>query len=98
MSNRWLAVALIDRSYKVRKESLVKKFQKEYAIDLRPFFYPLSMMPPFQKYARGDMHEHNEVAYDIAERAICLPSSFRLTEKDVARTCKLLRETLLLRA
>ena len=93
-SNRWLAVAIFDRRYRIKKEKLVKIFQ-ERGIDLRPFFYPLSMMPPFQKYVRGKrVKDENLVAYDISVRGICLPSSYRLTESDVRIVCDMLRKEL----
>jgi perosamine synthetase len=62
-------------------------------IDTRPFFYPLSMLPPFADLptVRG-ARERNPIAYDISSRAINLPSAMSLTREDVARVARATRE------
>jgi perosamine synthetase len=61
----WLVSALID-------ESLLEKFVstfKEKNIDVRPFFYPLSQMPIYKKYAFS-----GENAAEISKKGISFPT------------------------
>jgi perosamine synthetase len=61
----WLVSALID-------ESLLEKFVsifKENNIDVRPFFYPLSQMPIYQKYAFSGIN-----AAKISKTGISFPT------------------------
>ena len=44
---------------------------------MRPFFYPVSSLPAFKKYKAKNYH-----AYDIAKRAINLPSYHDMTKSD----------------
>lgn len=83
----WLVVAILNKSYKLSKERLHTEFKK-YNIDARPYFYPISSMPPYTKYCRGkDMKKINPVSYDISPYGICLPSGFDLTKRDVDYVC-----------
>ena len=50
---------------------------KENNIDSRPFFYPLSTLPMFEK------RPANSVSYDIYERGINLPSYHDISFEDV---------------
>ena len=52
-------------------------FMRENNIDSRPFFYPISSLPMFEK------KPGNKVAYDIFERGINLPSHHELTRQDI---------------
>ena len=61
-------------------------------IATRPFFPPLSSLPayadsPDTPRARGD----NPVSYDLAERAINLPSALTLTQSQVDRVCAVVK-------
>lgn len=61
-------------------------------IDTRPFFVPLSAMPPYAecRLVKGRQH----VAADLARRGICLPSSTRLARHDVDRVVAAIQKTL----
>ena len=48
----WISCILLDESFGLKKEEWIKKFA-DHQIDMRPMFYPLSMMPPFQQYTGG---------------------------------------------
>ena len=50
-SDYWITAAIINKSLKLNKEKICKKFKK-YKIDVRPMFYPLSSMKPFKKYTK----------------------------------------------
>ncbi len=91
-NNRWLTTIVLDKRYRITKEKLLKEFSDR-GIDCRPYFYPISSMPPFKKYARN-AKKANPVAYDLSSRGISLPSSYALTQADVRRVCNALKEIL----
>jgi len=72
----WLPTIVFDSLLDGKRDGLFA-FLKEYNIDSRPFFYPLSTLPMFPS------RPENTVAYGIYERAINLPS-FHELEKDQA--------------
>lgn len=89
-STFWIVAAIIGKKYGIHKEKLMQKLE-QYNIAARPFFYPLSSMPPFLRYCRGrDMRKVNPVSYDLSPYGICLPSAFSLSEKDVGYVCNVL--------
>lgn len=87
-NNYWMVTIVVDKSYHLSKEELIKEFEK-YNIQTRPFFYPLSMLPAIK-----DNSAKTPIAFDIASRAINLPSSLQLTEKDVDYVCNILLKIL----
>ncbi len=54
-------------------------------IDARIFFEPLSSTPNFETMRR------NTVAYDLAERAVNLPSYHDMSSDDIQRVCEVIR-------
>ena len=91
----WIATAIISPKYGLKKEGMLEEF-KEYNIDLRPFFYPISSMPAYAEYCRGkDMKKINPVSYEISPYGISFPSSFSLTKSDVDYICDCLKKILL---
>lgn len=86
-STFWLTVAIVSPKYKMKKEKIQEEFRK-YDIDARPFFYPISSMPPYAKYCGGkDMEKINPVSYEISPYGICLPSAFAITEDQASYVC-----------
>lgn len=64
-------------------------------IDTRRFFHPLSALPAFSSNPNASgARERNTVAYDLASRALNLPSALALSEDDVTRVCEAVHETL----
>ena len=59
----------------------------EYAIDMRPLFYPLSAMPPFKNYVKKNMRDQNPITYELSDYGICLPNGNNLSEDDVDYIC-----------
>ncbi|MET0143241.1 MAG: DegT/DnrJ/EryC1/StrS family aminotransferase [Ilumatobacteraceae bacterium] len=90
----WMVTAVVDRDYGLSTRALMAALDAS-AIDSRPFFPPLSSLGAFAGYesVRGAV-ERNPVAYDIAERAINLPSAMTLTEDDVDVVCTTFRKIL----
>jgi perosamine synthetase len=94
-STFWIATAVIDKKYGLRKEAIASKL-KPYGIDSRPFFYPISSMPAYAQYCRGkNMKNINPVSYEISPYGICLPSAANITESDVDYVCDCLKKILL---
>ncbi|MBI4596913.1 MAG: DegT/DnrJ/EryC1/StrS family aminotransferase [Candidatus Omnitrophica bacterium] len=93
-STFWIVTGIVSPRYRIKKEALVRKLV-ERKIGGRPFFYPISAMPPFTAYGRGrSMRKANPVSYRISPYGICLPSSAALTEADVDYVCEQLMEIL----
>jgi len=72
----WMPTAIIDKSVAFDREALFAHLKK-YNIDGRPFFYPLSSLPMFEK------QQKNVVSYDLYERGINMPSHHELSEEDI---------------
>ncbi len=81
----WMYSILLDDAFPLSRDQLMAHLKRQ-AIDSRPFFYPLHTMPP---YARGESYP---VAEDLARRGLNLPSSSRLTPKQIERICAAIRE------
>ena len=61
------------------------------SIATRPFFPPLSSIPAFaDEPSAAGASRRNPVSYDLAGRAINLPSALSLTEEQVDRVCAVL--------
>ncbi|MBU3934642.1 DegT/DnrJ/EryC1/StrS family aminotransferase [Patescibacteria group bacterium] len=79
----WMPTVIINKRYGIKKERLMKKL-KEYNIISRPFFYPLSSMPPFK------IKVNNPIAYNLSPYGINLPSGQNLNEQKVDYICNCL--------
>lgn len=84
----WMTTAIFPKGIGFSREKLMKQFA-ENNIDARVFFYPLSMMPPFE-----DCPE-NTVSLDIYERGMNLPCYHDITEADIDRVCSVIRANLM---
>jgi perosamine synthetase len=72
----WMPTVVFDHSVGLDREALFSRM-KEFNIDTRPFFYPLSSLPMFEA------KPGNEVSYDLYMRGINLPSHHDLRKYDV---------------
>ncbi len=91
----WIAAVIISKEYGLKKERIISQL-KEYNIDGRPFFYPISSMPAYAQYCQGkNMKKMNPVSYQIAPYGLCLPSAANITESDVDYVCHCLKKILL---
>lgn len=80
INGAWMPTVVFDASLEISREMLQDAFQRE-AIDARVFFYPLSSTPQFNSAPE------NQVAWDIPNRAINLPSFHDMTEDEIDRVC-----------
>lgn len=88
-STFWIINAYFSSKFKVNKEILMKEFKK-YKIDTRPFFYPVSSQPAYERYVKGkNYRSRNRVSYRISPRIISLPYSLELKESDVEYVCQI---------
>ncbi len=78
----WVVTVIVDKTYNLKKEDLLRLLSN-HNIDCRPFFYPASSMPAYEKYANKNYNKRNLVSYNISEYGISLPSAASLTENDV---------------
>lgn len=87
MNTYWMVTVVLDPKFKMNKLSLLKKLA-EYNIDPRPFFYPLSSLPPLKTKV------NNPTSYRLSEYGINLPCGQNLNEEDVNYVCDSLLEIL----
>lgn len=71
----WMPTVIWDKRFKKDKEYVMKALVT-YNIDPRPFFYPLTQMPPFESEVS------NPISYDVSQRGINLPCGYSLTKRD----------------
>jgi perosamine synthetase len=91
----WMVTIVLGQSYSCSKEALIAGFKKR-KIDTRPFFYPLSSLPAFNRLKQVKVaRQQNQTAYQISSRAINLPCALNMTEEQVHLVCKNLREIVL---
>ena len=93
-SSYWMVTLMLDAERGLDKECLMRRF-KDFGIDTRPFFYPLSQLPPYANTPSGKLAQvRNKVAYDKSPYGLNLPSSFRLTRDEVSYVCDTLKSML----
>ena len=90
----WMTTVILDPSYGLTSQQLMAAFD-EHAIEVRPFFHPLSALPAFAESPKAtEAKERNEKAYSLSPRGINLPSAMRLTEAQCDRVSSVLRHIL----
>ncbi len=71
----WMVTVVVDQSHGLTTRQMMASFDRQ-GIDTRPFLPPLSSLSAFSKHGtKYGGAEHNPIAYDIAARAINLPSA-----------------------
>ncbi len=90
----WITCGFLDPAHGLTKED-VQARMAEHDIDVRPFFYPISSMPPYARLAgaRGKKRA-NKVSYGMSPYGVCFPSGADLTEGEVDRVCEVFRSVL----
>lgn len=82
----WLVCAELHNYNEEKRAGFMAKM-KEAGVDTRPFFYPMSMMPMYEK-------ADNPITYFVFEKGINLPTYFDLKEEDVKFICEKIKELL----
>lgn len=84
----WMPTIVLDQSIAIKREQLQQAFHFN-NVDARAFFWPLSSTPPFESIS-----SHN-IAYDIPQRAINLPSYHDIKNEDLDIVCSILKLSLI---
>lgn len=92
LSSHWLVVARIQPEVDLDKEKCMRLASRE-LVDIRPFFYLLSEMPPFQNYFVEREFGRQETT-ELSQKSICLPYGYDLTSEDLERIVKTLKKVL----
>ena len=82
----WMSSIILSDTAPVTREELMKKL-KEANVDSRPFFYPMSVFPMFEK-------ANTPVAAKVSKGGINLPSGHNLTKEQVMFACEVIRHHL----
>ena len=86
----WLYTLLLSSDEPSTNEKVIMGL-KDYGIESRPVFYPMSQMPAF----KGSSVIHSDInSQDISLRGLSLPSSVALTEPEIKYICSSLMAVL----
>ena len=91
-SSYWLIVARFDPELGISKEQFIK-LASERRVDIRPFFYLLSDMPPFSAY-NVEESAGRKITVQMSQNMVCLPYGYDMTEEKVIRTVQVVQEIL----
>ena len=91
-NNYWMVTIVWDnKKYKITKEKFMKEL-KQYNIDSRPFFYPLSMEPAYKELTKNKNYTNlNPNSYKISPYAINLPCGMGMNKELVKFVCDKLK-------
>lgn len=90
----WMVTVIIDPKFRLNKETLILRM-REKGIDCRPFFYPLSSLPAYEKSQQAKLaRKRNKTAYKINQFGVNLPSGMNMTKEKVSFVCKTLKSIL----
>lgn len=76
----WMVCVELDTAIADRRDELMRLL-KQAGVDSRPYFYPVSDMPMYERAA-------TPVAHEISRRGLNLPSYFDLSQADVNVICE----------
>jgi perosamine synthetase len=83
----WMVSFLVKPGSRVNRDLLMQTL-KDKNIETRPFFHPMHTLPPYQ----GPGVERCPVAEEVAGQGINLPSGVPLTDQEVERVAKEIRD------
>ena len=76
----WATALVFGNSHGMTRDKALDEIPK-LGLPVRPFFYPLSSLPAFDRKNEGI--KNNPVAYDVSARGINLPCALNLSESDL---------------
>jgi perosamine synthetase len=86
----WMVTIVLDQEFGLRKETIID-LMREKAIDCRPFFYPLSSLPAYEKSEQARLaSRRNERAYEISPYGLNLPCGLNMSQEKVGHVCSAL--------
>jgi perosamine synthetase len=80
----WMPTIVVDQGVRFDRSALLEEFRAN-EIDGRVFFWPLSMLPMFERVPE------NRVSYGLFERAVNLPTYHDLRDDEIARVAAIVR-------
>lgn len=91
--NYWLSIGVLNAESKVKPLDIILALEKE-NIESRHIWKPMHMQPFYEKYGFFKAHNNEEVsvAEDIFTRGICLPSDTNMTDEEIERVIKIVKE------
>lgn len=78
----WVTALVFGNSHEMTRDTALREIP-ELGLPVRPFFYPLSSLPAFDREEEG--RRNNPVSYDVSQRGINLPCALNLTDADLDR-------------
>ncbi len=87
-ANCWLSVIELSDQCPVKPLDVMLALEKS-DIESRPVWKPMHLQPVF---ADCDYIDNGNVAADLFERGVCLPSDTKMTDEDLAKICGIIRE------
>jgi len=88
----WLYTIILNGSASKKRDAMIELLRAN-GIESRPVFYPLHLMPPYQKFAQPGIEYRN--SSNASEGGISLPSSVDVTEEEIERICSLITSFLI---
>lgn len=85
--NYWLSA--IQLTGDIRPIDLIEALEKE-NIESRPVWKPMHLQPFYEKY--DYIHLGTDVAANLFENGVCLPSDTKMTDEDLERVCGTIKE------
>ncbi len=82
----WLVCLETEKFDEQKRETFMKALKQE-GVDSRPYFYPVSDMPMFQK-------ADTPVTYKFYQKGINLPTFYDLTEDDIRFICEIVKKNI----
>jgi perosamine synthetase len=83
----WLYTILIEDRFGSSRKKIIGELAKR-GIETRPFFYPISSMPPYHNARRQEF----AVAERVSRKGLSLPSSPLLKQESIRSICAVLRK------
>lgn len=90
VNGAWACAVVFGRELGITRASAMEDLAK-LGIPTRPFYYPLSSLPAYPGQ-EAVYRPRNPRAYDISDRGIHLPGALNLTEAQIERVCRGIRE------
>ncbi len=86
--NHWLSCILLDADLSLTPEDLRLKLE-EYNMEARPLWKPMHMQPFYQGH--DFISQEGNVAADLFERGLCLPSDIKMTDAQQDEVISIIR-------
>jgi len=93
-STYWMVTVILDEMFGIDKEKLMSLLSDR-NIDSRPFFYPLSSLPPYENMKQAqEAQRRNKNAYSLTRWGVNLPSGMDMTQEKAHYVCDSIKSIL----